>query len=314
MTDKRKLKNLSNLSLAITRRAALAGIGTMATAAIAHNSPLPKTAAPSANFVLVSEDGREITIFDWAPRLCAVGTIVFSHGSGSSPDKYARMIEPWVAQGWRVLAPLHVDSREHPDNANYKGLASWKARIEDMRILSAYLGDAHYVAAGHSYGGLVALTLGGAQAIAPEGISGALGDEKVQAVVAFSPPAPIPVLVTSEGYGAVSVPAFIQTGTLDFVPGITADIDDGWKGHLAPFDAAAEGGNRYGLVMEGVNHYFGGAICDFNQPGPPQLPQLDVAVSLSSLFLRGFGLDQDSALKELDSRISSELPVRLLYK
>ena len=219
-----------------------------------------------------------------------------------------------MTQGWRVLAPLHVDSKDHPETANFKGLASWKARIEDMRALSAYLGDEHYVAAGHSYGGLVALTMGGSESIAPEGLSGPLGDEKVQAVIALSPPAPIPVLVTSEGYGTISVPALIQTGTLDFVPGITDNSDDGWKGHLAPFDAAAAGGHRYGLVLEGVDHYFGGAICDFSQPGPPQLAQLDVAVSLSSLFLRGYGLDQDIALKELDSRISGQFPVRLLNK
>ena len=46
----------------------------------------------------------------------------------SSPWYYERIIGPWVRAGHHVLAPLHVDSREHPDNAKFPGLASWKAR------------------------------------------------------------------------------------------------------------------------------------------------------------------------------------------
>lgn len=314
MNGKDKAGNLSQLSLALTRRAALVGFGTMATAAVAHKSRFGERAPILTKMTLTSENDRAIEIFDWAPARCSVGTIFFSHGAGSSPDKYARLIEPWVTQGWRVLAPLHVDSRDHPDTSKYKGLASWKARLEDMRALSVYLGGEHYVAAGHSYGGLVALTLGGAKSIPPQGVAGPLHDDKVQAVLAFSPPAPIPVLVTREGYAELSVPALIQTGTLDIVPGITDDSEDGWKGHLVPYDAAASGGHRYGLVLAGVDHYFGGAICDYEKAGPPQLAQLDAAVSLSSLFLRGHGLNQDSARSGLKERVSDQLPIRLLSK
>ncbi|MEO9599421.1 alpha/beta hydrolase [Parasphingorhabdus sp.] len=314
MNGKGRAGNIPQLALTLTRRAALVGFGTMASAAVAHKSRLGSSAPIVTKITLRADDDRAITIFDWSPTRCAVGTIFFSHGAGSSPDKYTRLIEPWVMQGWRVLAPLHVDSRDHPDTGNYAGLASWKTRLEDLRALSAYLGGEHYVAAGHSYGGLVALTLGGAQSIPPQGVTRPLHDDKVQAVVAFSPPAPIPVLVTREGYAEISVPAFIQTGTLDIVPGITDDSKDGWKGHLVPYDAAAAGGHRYGLVLAGVDHYFGGAICDYDKAGPPQLAQLDAAVSLSSLFLRAHGLNQNGARKGLEERITDRLPIRLLGK
>ncbi|ATW03397.1 alpha/beta hydrolase [Sphingorhabdus sp. YGSMI21] len=314
MNGKNRFKQYAEQSLAISRRTALMGFATMATAAVAHKAGAGKMAPEYVNFTLHAPDGREITVFDWSPVVRAVGTIAFSHGAASSPDKYRRLIEPWVAKGWRVLAPLHVDSKDHPDTANYQGLASWKARIEDMRALSAYLGTEHYIAAGHSYGGLVALTLGGSQAIAPKGVEGPLGDEKVKAVIAFSPPAPIPVLVTREGYGTLAVPALIQTGTLDIVPGITDLGADGWKGHLAPFEAAAPGGDRYGLVLDGVDHYFGGAICDQDRPGPPQLAQLDVAVNLSTLFLQAHGLGQEAMQRELESHTSDRLPVLLMSK
>ncbi len=265
-------------------------------------------------FTLKAPDEREIAISEWAPAGRAVGTILFSHGAGSAPDKYLRFFEPWVDAGWRILAPLHVDSREHPEGDKYPGLESWRTRLEDMKALSDHIGDQPYVAAGHSYGGLVALTLGGAAAVPPEGVSPPLGDPKVSAVVAFSPPAPIPVLVTEEGYATLSVPALVQTGTLDIVPGITDTEADGWKGHLVPYTAAAAGNHRYGLVLEGVDHYFGGAICDLDRPGPPQIEQVETAAAISTEFLFAQALGKASAQAALDARISDDLLVRLMTK
>ena len=208
-----------------------------------------------------------------------------------------------------MLAPLHVDSAEHPDTSKFPGLASWKARIEDMRALSAHIGQRPWIAAGHSYGGLVALTMGGAAGIPPAGMTGPLSDPNVRAVIAFSPPAPIPVLMTREGYAALGVPALIQTGTADDPPG-----PDGWEGHLAPFEAAAPGRHRYGLVLEGVDHYFGGAICRYEVPGPKQLARLDDANRIAGLFLAAFGAGRASARRALDAAVSDALPVRLLRK
>lgn len=268
--------------------------------------------AASSALALEAADGRAIAVTQWYPAGRAVGTVLFSHGAGSSPDKYPTLIDAWVAAGWRVLAPLHVDSRDHPHTADYPGLASWRTRLEDMHRLSAHIGDAPYVAAGHSYGGLVALTLGGAASVRPDGYAGPMADKRARAVVAFSPPAPVPVLVTEAGYAALSVPALIQTGTADLAPGNTAP--DGWRGHLVPFSAAAAGHNRYGLVLAGVDHYFGGAICDYGKPGPPQLAQLAVAADLSTAFLKAQGLGNAAAQAALDARLSDDLPVMLLRR
>ncbi len=265
-----------------------------------------------STFTLTTADGREVLVSEWIPAGRAVGTILFSHGAGSAPGLYPGMIDAWAAAGWRILAPLHVDSRQYARSADYPGLASWRTRIEDMRLLSAHIGDSPYVAAGHSYGGLVALTLGGADAVPPEGASLPLSDPQVRAVLAFSPPAPIPVLVTAQGYAGLDVPALIQTGTADMPPGDTDT--EAWRGHLAAYDAAAAGNHRYGLVLAGVDHYFGGAICDFDKPGPPQRDQLAIAVALSRLFLEAFGLKDAAAQAKLDARISDDLPVMLLKK
>lgn len=279
--------------------------------AIAPAPALPLRAARSV-VTLAAADGREVAVTEWTPAREMVGTILFSHGAGSAPDLYPGMIDAWAAAGWRVLAPLHVDSRQYARRADYPGLASWRARIEDMRLLSAHIGDTPYVAAGHSYGGLVALTLGGARAIPPEGAAVPLSDPKVRAVIAFSPPAPIPVLVTAQGYSGLGVPALIQTGTADVPPG-KADAE-AWRGHLAAFEAAPAGNHRYGLVLAGVDHYFGGAICDFDRPGPAQRDQLEIAVALSMLFLAAFGLGNAAAQARLDARVTPEPPVMLLKK
>lgn len=293
----------------INRRSLLAsGLGLAlagCAAPLARTAPVPIAAR---QFTLTTTNGRAVTISQWSPAGATLGTIAFSHGAASDPAKYLPLVTAWAQAGWRVLAPLHVDSLIHPNLSDFKGLASWRARLEDMAALSAYIG-APYVAAGHSYGGLVALTLGGASPVPPEGMALPLTDSNVTAVVALSPPAPIPVLITAQGYASLSVPALIQTGTKDIVPGMTDA--DGWQGHLAPYEAAAPGGNRYALVLDGVDHYFGGAICRHDLPGPPQTEPLDQAVAISTDFLAGFGRNDRAAQTRLNARLTPDLPVRL---
>lgn len=293
----------------LSRRAVLAG---GAVAALALPSGLALAAGRAARtFDLVGPDGRAIPVTEWRPAGRVRGTVLFSHGAGSAPGYYDAFVSAWMAAGHRILAPLHVDSREHPRTKDFPGLASWKARIEDMRALVAHIGPAPYVAAGHSYGGLVALTLGGAEPVPPKGMALPLIPRLARAVIALSPPAPIPALVSAAGYGALKTPALVQTGTLDLVPGITPPDPEGWRSHLVPFTAAAPGGSRYGLVLAGVNHYFGGAICDPAQPGPPQVEGLAQAARVTALFLTAYGVQDARARRRLDAQLTDQLPVRL---
>lgn len=293
----------------IDRRGLLVGAGALV--ASARLGAMGTRPVAERQFTLTGPGGREIRVSEWKPRGQAKALVLFSHGAASSPRFYEAIFGPWLAAGFHILAPLHVDSIEHPRTKDFPGLASWKARLEDMRVLSAHVGKRPWIAAGHSYGGLVALTMGGAAAIPPEGWSGPLRDANARAVVAFSPPAPIPVLCTAEGYGKVAVPALVQTGTADLLPGMTGE---GWRGHLVPYEAAAPGGNRYGLVLEGVDHYFGGAICRYDLPGPKQLDRLADATRISTLFVDAYGRGDRGAVRRLDALVSDVLPVRLLRK
>ena len=251
-------------------------------------------------------DGRACAVTVWrAPH--RRGTILFSHGALSAPGKYTALILPWVAAGFDVWAPLHVDSTDHPDTKNYAGLASWPARIEDMRALAAHVGKGRYVAAGHSYGALVALTLGGAAPARPAGVSGPLADPRVAAAVAFSPPGPGIGLIDAAGYAALAVPAFIETGTTDLppaAPGAPSSEPDAWRTHLAAYDATAPGDDRYALVLDGADHYFGNLICRPERAVAPQRAQLDLAVARSRAFLRGYGLGDGRARRTLAAMAS----------
>ncbi|HWU03290.1 MAG TPA: alpha/beta hydrolase [Novosphingobium sp.] len=307
---------VSDMLAALSRRQMLA---VSAAVPLVAGGAMPALAAAGPlldprHFTIHTEAGRAVEITEWMPKGRPVGLILFSHGAGSAPKYYDPIIGPVVAAGWRVLAPLHVDSREHPDTAKFPGLTTWKARVEDFRALQAHVGHAPYVAMGHSYGGMTALVLGGAESQRPEGLTGPLTDGKALAVVAFSPPPAIPVLITKEGYGKLAVPAVVQTGTIDIMQGITAASPDAWRAHLDGFEAAAPGGNRYGLVLEGVNHYFGGLICDFSQPGPARPDRMADANRIAGLFLKAYGRGDAKARAALDACVTDALPVRLLKK
>jgi hypothetical protein len=133
----------------------------------------------------------------------------------------------------------------------------------------------------------------------PDGIDGSLRDRRVRASIAFSPPGPGLGLIDRPGYATLGTPALVQTGTLDVPPGATAA--DAWRGHLAAYEAPAANGARYGLVLEGVDHYFGGLICRPELPGPKQRAQFDVAVAWSLAFLRAHGLGSAQARRLLQS-------------
>lgn len=294
---------------AIDRRTALAGL--VALSACAGRAEAVRSPVPQRLSLQVAS-GRISQVSVWRaarPR----GTILFSHGALSSPAKYQALLAPWAAAGFDVWAPLHVDSTDHPDTADFPGLASWPARLEDMAALAAHVGAPHPVAAGHSYGGLVALTMGGAAAERPSGYLGPMRDPRVRAVVAFSPPGPIPGLVSTRGYAALAVPALIQTGTAD-VPPAGMSGEAGWRAHLAAFDAAEPGGDRFALVLDAVDHYFGGLICQSEVPGPRQSMQLVRAVEVSTLFLQGYGERLPAPKRALISQLGRQGPGELFAR
>ncbi len=270
---------------------------------------LPVRAQPAPGLTVKTPAGRAVSVSVWKPAGNPAGRILFSHGAMSAPWKYQPLIDAWVKAGYAVYAPLHVDSTDHPDRNSFPGLASWSARIEDVRALADQL-NGPYIAAGHSYGGLVALCLGGGTVGVPPEVKTPLRDPRVQAVVAFSPPGAGMGFINKGDFAALAVPALIQTGDKDVPPGGNAD----WRSHLLAFDDAKEGGDRYALVLDGVDHYFGGAICRPELPGPKLEKEITTAAAVSVDFMRAYAGGDAASLKALKARVTDQGPVKLAVK
>ena len=107
---------------------------------------------------------------------------------------------------------------------------------------------------GHSYGALIAQLVAGAKLDDAE--DGPLLDNlpRPAAVVAISPPGPVPGSISAMGWSEIEIPMLVTTGTTDILPGF---IDD-WRGHLTSYEAA-QAQETYALIYEDMDHYMDGA-------------------------------------------------------
>jgi hypothetical protein len=217
--------------------------------------------------------GRQVPVRVWDAAGPVKSLVAYSHGANSRPDKYDRLFERLAAAGHSVVAPLHVDSPDHPAAGTFARPAQIAMRLEDMRgIFAAHGGDAPKIAAGHSYGAMIAQMIGGAGSTAPEA--------DVKAVMAWSPPgAYAPMQISADMWRTLARPQLVITGTADTLPGMAPT----WDVHRLSFDTAPVPGALF--VGEGVDHYFGNIICRPERAVPPQTQQFDDAVAVSLAFL-----------------------------
>ena len=249
----------------------------------------PARAALKAATIKVGEREVELTIVP--PQAPARGVILFSHGAGDWPSTYTTLLEIWAKAGFLVAAPLHVDSNAHPRTSDYTMRAAFPLRIEDLKAAGAWAAKTApglpIAAAGHSYGSLVALVLGGALGHAPT----------VKAVVGWSSLGLVPGLIDAQSYQTLAVPTLMITGDQDIRP----DATDSWRAHLRPFEASPAG-EKYAWIGKGVDHRFGGA---FITGKGDQAAALADAARLSVTFLRAEALGDADARDALAAQRSS---------
>lgn len=254
----------------------------------------PSLAEPNATVPLQVNPQRTTDLVTWVPAE-PKGVVLFSTGHGSWPERYDAVASAWKAAGFAVVAPVHVDSLHYADREKFTREASFGERIADMKAAGAYAArtwpGTPVVAAGHSFGTLTALCLGG-------GLSdlGAFREPSVKAVMGFSSPGRIPGLVGPQAYAGDALPVMIITGDRDVVPGLVTD----WHDHLLPVQGSPAG-SKFGVTYQGAAHEL---------VGHPDDPNFAPAVAASTAFLKAFALGNQRAKASLAGKAKGTWIVR----
>lgn len=225
--------------------------------------------------------------------------VIFSHGNWSDNTKYDALVNDWVARGYVVVMPYHLDGggmmRGIFNALRFGQLGLISERAKDIHWiidalpqlaqlspeLSARMQMDNIAVAGHSFGAYTAQQMIGAGAFDEDNQRWAYArDERVKAVVAISPPGPMFTTITELSWQAVDKPMLVTTGTKDVNDTFWPD----WRAHLMSFDGAKPGHN-YSLVVDHADHYLGNLICRPERESPPQNEALRVINDASVEFL-----------------------------
>jgi predicted dienelactone hydrolase len=287
-----------------------------------ERGPFPVSVANPLSFT-VPDQGKDLLVRVTYPDPSAPSdgrsfpVILFSHGALSSKDLYARVADHWASHGFVTVQPTHLDS----ESLGFKlgGIDQMKlvmSRIGDMLFLldnldavaaqspalSGRLAKDRIAAAGHSFGGMVALALAGVPIKQPNGQLREFGDARIKALVAYNGVGPLPYL--AEDWSRVTMPVFAASGTND--PGATGDgILRPWRWRIGAYDRTA-GKERFAVSVAGGDHYYGGLICREGAGGKPDPEGLAIVNAMSTAFLDGY-LGGNAAARSLLTR--GDLPM-----
>jgi len=200
--------------------------------------------------------------------------IVFSHGTFSSSDKYNLVVEFWAERGYVVILPNHLD-------ANYGIIPS---KTEDMiRIIHTRISDMSFIldnldaiegqnpglkgklnrnqiiAAGHSIGTQVVLVNTGQRIRNPtNNYVTESSEDRFMAAVMLSDPGKMSMMPDDTWKGG-SAPTFLSTGSEDY--GLMGDgrREAEYQNEILTLPDESTG-DKYLLLIERGDHYFGGLI------------------------------------------------------
>lgn len=283
------------------RRDLLLGAATGALTLTACAS-LPEAREPQRfDMSLPIDDSRTLPLRVWAPmRGRGLPLVLFSHGAYSSGEDYDPLLAAWARAGFVVIAPTHRDSTRLGTRRGSQEPRWFGWRLDDLQHVAARLDavatalpvlrgriDATRIAAtGHSFGGLVAQTLGGAtyqDMAAGQTVSRPLAD--VRGVIVFSGAGVMEPLLRPTDFAALKLPTLVTVGTDDLAqaPGLT-----GYQWRRQPFELIPPG-DKYLLTLDGADHYLGGAVGRDDLPRSAQAERYVAAFNEASVaFLRAY--------------------------
>ena len=226
--------------------------------------------------------------------------IVFSHGTFSSSDKYNLVVEFWAERGYVVILPNHLD-------ANYGIIPS---KTEDMiRIIHTRISDMSFIldnqiiAAGHSIGTQVVLVNTGQRILNPtNNYVTESSEDRFMAAVMLSDPGKMAMMPDDTWKGG-SAPTFLSTGSEDY--GLMGDgrREAEYQNEILTLPDEPTG-DKYLLLIERGDHYFGGLI-HRDVDKAPDYDGLAIFNAASLAFMDAHTRDAESAWAFLKPNILS---------
>ena len=244
--------------------------------------------------------------------------IVFSHGTFSSSDKYNLVVEFWAERGYVVILPNHLD-------ANYGIIPS---KTEDMiRIIHTRISDMSFIldnldaiegqnpglkgklnrnqiiAAGHSIGTQVVLVNTGQRIRNPtNNYVTESSEDRFIAAVMLSDPGKMAMMPDDTWKGG-SAPTFLSTGSEDY--GLMGDgrREAEYQNEILTLPDESTG-DKYLLLIERGDHYFGGLI-HRDVDKAPDYDGLAIFNAASLAFMDAHTRDAESAWAFLKPNILS---------
>ena len=244
--------------------------------------------------------------------------IVFSHGTFSSSDKYNLVVEFWAERGYVVILPNHLD-------ANYGIIPS---KTEDMiRIIHTRISDMSFIldnldaiegqnpglkgklnrnqiiAAGHSTGTQVVLVNTGQRIRNPtNNYVTESSEDRFMAAVMLSDPGKMSMMPDDTWKGG-SAPTFLSTGSEDY--GLMGDgrREAEYQNEILTLPDESTG-DKYLLLIERGDHYFGGLI-HRDVDKAPDYDGLAIFNAASLAFMDAHTRDAESAWAFLKPNILS---------
>jgi hypothetical protein len=241
----------------------------------------------------------------------AMPVVIFSHGSLCSPKMYDPVATGWAARGYMVVLPEHSDAPESPAATQPPDLRKLlSSRIRDMSFALEALAQiagvagatvsidtARMAAAGHSFGSLTALIkVGLALKPGEYSFAEATADERFRAAISMSGVGPLPPFA-DDAFRHLTGPLIATGGTLD-LGNLGAGPVLPWEWRMSPYTLAPPG-DKYSLVLDNADHYFGGLIGNAEMGGPADPGGLAIVLAATAAFLDAHVCDGRAALEWL---------------
>jgi len=248
------------------------------------------------------------------PEKAGILWLFFFQGALCPKNMYASVTDHWTSHGYVTMAPLHIDSESN--GFGFQDLAGKDLVAEGLKDMSYILDSLDDIetsvpgldgkidrdriaASGHSFGGRIALALTGLETLdATTGKLIDVADDRYKVAVVLSGVGQLPNMplgAFSRYTGAV----YSSGGTKDLGATGRGPVFP-WPWRMAAFFETPPG-DKYGLVLDEGDHYYGGLICRETAGGAADHQVLSIVRGTSTAFIDSYLKGDQDALSFLKS-------------